>query len=77
MGDVDPREQSYFMRLDKKTIVRSEKEHEVCVAQHIPMDIVPYSHAVQVLKEEEARHRNKIKARRKKKTARATRKKNR
>lgn len=73
----DPRTQQYFMRTDKKTVVQTDKEYGYCLKNHIPMTVIPYSHALQLLKVEEARAKQRVKAKTKKKAARASRKKNR
>lgn len=73
----DPSTQNYFMRVDKKTVVKDEAEYQWCLAKQIPMKVIPYGHALQLLKVEDARKAQKLKAKRKKKTAKASRKKNR
>lgn len=72
-----PEDQSYFMRTDTRTVVKSESEYTKTSERGVPMRIIPFSYAVQLLKEEEARHKKKIKARRKQKVARKARKVNR
>jgi len=72
-----PEDQDYLYRLDKKTIVASEQEYQYCVAKGIPMKTVKYSHAVHVLDETKAAHQGKIKKRKSRKTASASRKRNR
>ncbi len=76
LGD-DPRSQSYFMRLDSKTVVKDEQEYVACQKRGIPMQIVNYSHAASLLANEDARKRQKLKARQKSKAARSARKKGR
>lgn len=73
----DPRTQNYFMRTDKKTVVKDDKEYGFCLKNQIPMKVIPYGHALQLLKEEEARHKNRLKAKAKKKAAKKSRKRNR
>jgi hypothetical protein len=73
----DPSAQNYFMRIDKKTVVKDEAEYQWCLAKQIPMKVIPYGHALQLLKVEDARKAQRLKAKRKKKTAKASRKKNR
>jgi len=73
----DPTTQNYFMRTDKRTVVKDDKEYGYCLKNHIPMKVIPYGHALQLLKEQEARAKNRLKAKKKKKVARASRKKNR
>lgn len=73
----DPTSQNYFMRLDRKTVVKTEQEYAACLKNQVPMKVVPYTTAVQLLKEEEARAKQRKKAKAKKKTARASRKRNR
>lgn len=74
---LDPRNQQYFMRTDRKTVVKDDKEYKLCMDNRIPMTVIPYSHALQLLKVEDARKRQKLKAKKAKKTAKASRKKNR
>lgn len=76
-ADTDPRKQNYFMRTDKKTVVKDEREYNLCQAKRIPLKVIPYSHAVQLLKEEEARKRTALKDKRKKKAAKKSRARNR
>lgn len=76
-ADTDPRTQSYYMRTDTKTVVKDEREFNQCVAKKISLKVIPYSHAVQLLKEEEARKKSALKAKRKKKAAKQSRKRNR
>lgn len=73
----DPTQQQYFLRLDRRTVVRNEKEYVGCQLHGVPMKVVSYAHALQALKDEDARERAKQKAKQKKKTAKASRKKNR
>lgn len=73
----DPTSQQYFMRLDRKTVVKDDKEYVACVNGGIPMKVIPYSHALQLLKVEDARKAQRLKDKRKKKAAKASRKKNR
>ena len=73
----DPTTQNYFMRTDRKTVVKDEKEYQRCLDQEVPMKVIPYAHALQLLKVEDARKRQRQKAKTKKKTARAARKRNR
>lgn len=74
---LDPTKQSYFMRMDRRTVVKDEREYHECVAKQIPLKVIPYPHAVQAVKEEEARKRQALKDKRKKKAAKQARKKNR
>lgn len=76
-ADTDPRRQNYYMRTDSKTVVRDEREFNACVAKKVPLKVIPYSHAVQLVKEEEARKKKAQKDKRKKKAAKASRKRNR
>lgn len=73
----DPTTQSYFMRADTKTVVKDEAEYQWCLAKQVPMRVIPYAHALQLLKVEDARKAQRQKAKRKKKAAKASRKKNR
>lgn len=73
----DPSTQNYFMRMDTKTVVKDEAEYQWCLAKRVPMKVIPYGHALQLLKVEDARKAQRLKAKRKKKAAKASRKKNR
>ena len=75
--DQDPTQQNYFLRVDKRTVVRSEKEYVYCELHGIPMKLIPYTAAVQAIKEQEARERQRDRAKAKKKTAKKARKRNR
>ena len=77
VAEVDPTQQDYLLRMDKRQIIKSQTEYQKCVERGVQVKVVPYSYACHILKEQEARHRNKIKARRKNKLAKASRKKNR
>lgn len=76
-ADTDPRRQNYYMRTDTKTVVKDEREFNACVAKKVPLKVIPYSHAVQLVKEEDARKRKALKDKRKKKAAKASKKRNR
>lgn len=76
-AQADPTQQQYFMRLDRKTVVKTEQEYAACQKNQVPMKVVPYTTAVQLLKEEEARAKQRTKAKKAKKVARASRKRNR
>jgi hypothetical protein len=73
----DPSLQQYFMNLDTKTVVKSEKEYQLCLKNHVPMKVIPYGYALHLLKEEDARKRQKLKNKKRRKAARASRKRNR
>lgn len=73
----DPTTQNYFMREDRRTVVKDDKEYMHCLKSRIPMKVIPYGHALQLLKEEEARAKQRLKDKRKKKAAKKARKKNR
>jgi hypothetical protein len=73
----DPRQQSFFMRTDTGTVVKDEKEYNRCQAKQIPLKMIPYGHALQLLKEEDARKKHQLKAKRNKKNAKKARKANR
>lgn len=73
----DPRKQNYFMRTDTNTVVKDEQEYVRCQLKGVQMRVIPYGHALQLLKEEEARKRQRQKAKRKKKDAKASKKRNR
>lgn len=75
--DKDPRDQSFFLRADRRTVVRSEAEYVACQRAGIPMKVIPYSAAVQALKEQDARERQWVKVKVKKKAAKKARKRNR
>jgi hypothetical protein len=75
--DSDPKDQNYYLRMDKKTVVRTDKEYAACQVAGIPMKVIPYSAAVQALKEQEARERQWVKVKAKKKNAKKARKRNR
>ncbi len=72
----DPRTHNYFMRLDKKTVVKNDKEYVSCQLHGVSMKIIPYSYALQLLKEEDARKVKARKIKKAKKTAKASRKRN-
>jgi hypothetical protein len=73
----DPRKQNYFMRLDTKSIIKTEKEYNWCLANQIPFKIVTYESAKTVLMQEDARKKQKQKKKQKRKAAKNTRKRNR
>jgi hypothetical protein len=73
----DPSKQMYFFRLDRREVVKDEKEYNWCIANQIPLKVIPYGAALQALKEEDARHRQRLKVKRKKKAAKQARKRNR
>lgn len=77
LDQEDPSTQSYYRREDRKTIVRTEQEYVRCELQGIPMTVIPYTAAVQLLKEEEARKRTQAKAKKAKKVSKKARKRNR
>jgi hypothetical protein len=74
---ADPTQQNYFLRVDRKSVVKTQREYEDCIAKGIQLKIIPYTYACHVLKEEEAKRRAKTKARKRNKTVKAARKKNR
>lgn len=74
---ADPTKQNYYMRTDTRTVVKDEKEFVACQAKHVPLKVIPYAHAIQLVKEEDARKRTALKEKRKKKTAKQSRKRNR
>lgn len=73
----DPTQQEYLQRLDTRRLVKSDEEFAKCLSSNIPMRQVKYTHAIQILKDEEAAHRNKIKKRKARKVAKTSRKANR
>lgn len=73
----DPTTQQYFLRLDRKTVVKNEEEYVRCQLQGVQMKVIPYSFALQALKEEDARKRQEKKAKAKRKNAAKARRKNR
>ena len=75
--DTDPREQHYFMRLDTKTVVRDEAEYMAALSRGVPMKVIPFGHALQLLKEEDARKRKALAKKKARKRAKASRKRNR
>lgn len=77
LAQADPTTQNYFLRLDRKTIVKNEEEYVRCQLAGVQMKTVPYSTALQALKEEDARKRQEKKAKAKRKTAAKARRRNR
>jgi len=77
LDNQDPTQQSYFLRADKRTVVRTDKEYVYCQLNNIPMKVIPYIAAVQALKEQESRERQRSKAKQKKKAANKSRRRNR
>lgn len=77
LDQEDPTQQMYYRREDRKTVVRTEQEYVQCQLQGIPMTTIPYTAAVQCLKEQEARKRVAAKAKKAKKVAKKSRKRNR
>jgi hypothetical protein len=77
LDQEDPTQQNYYRREDRKTVVRTEEEYVKCQLDGIPMTVIPYTAAVQCLKEQEARKRSEQKAKKAKKVARKSRKRNR
>jgi hypothetical protein len=73
----DPRQQTYFKRLDTQTVVKSEKEYTFCQNKKIQMALVSYNQAFALLMQEDAGNRNKIKKIKKRKAAKKARKRNR
>lgn len=76
-ASADPRTQSYFMRMDKRTVVRSESEYVQCQMKGVPMRVIPYGHALQLLKDQDARNQQRAKSKQKRKVARRARRRNR
>lgn len=74
---ADPTKQNYYMRTDKRTVVKDEREFVLCQRKGVPLRVIPYTHAVQLVKEEDARKRRAVKEKRKKKTSKQARKRNR
>ena len=73
----DPTQQSYFLRLDRRTIVKTEEEYVRCQLQGVPMKVVPFSTAVHVLREQDAKKKRDAKNAKKKKAAKKARRRNR
>ena len=76
-ANSDPTQQQYFKRLDKNTIVQSEREFQWCVANMIPIKLVSYDAAVTCIDQSAAKLRAKRARRKASKRARASRKANR
>jgi len=74
---ADPRNQDYLMRLDTKSLIRTEKEYNWCLANRIPLKVITYPAALQVLKEDDAKKKREKKIRQKKKMAKKAKKRNR
>lgn len=72
-----PEEQNYFMRLDSKSIIKTEKEYLFCINNRIPIRVITYAHAKEVLRLEDANKRKARKEKQKKKNSRKSRRKNR
>lgn len=77
LDQEDPTKQNYFLRLDRRTIVRDEEEYTRCQLARIPLKVVTYKHALEVLKEQDAKKKRASKDAKKKKAARNSRRKNR
>lgn len=73
----DPTTQQYFMRLDTKTVIKTEAEYFQVQAKGIRTKVVGYPYAMALLANEEAKLRAKQARRRANKVARAARKRNR
>jgi len=74
----DPRDQTYIMRMDTKRLVKTEAEWKRCEEDGVPMRYgISYAYAKQLLKDEDAAHRAKIKQRKKQKAAKKAKKRNR
>lgn len=77
LDQEDPTKQEYFVRLDRNTVVKTAEEYTACQLNNVSLKRVPYSAAVHVLKQEEARKRQHKKTQAKKKAAKKARKRNR
>lgn len=77
LAQQDPRQQLYFKRLDKGYVVKTEEEYQFCVQRHIPMTTINYGQAVACLHLERSDERKVVKRKQKRKTAKASRKRNR
>lgn len=77
METRNPRDATYMMRADKGTVLKTESEFTYCVQNGIGVRYVTYGHALQLLKEEDAAKRRKLKSKKARKTAKKARKKNR
>lgn len=73
----DPTQQSYYRREDRKTVVKTETEYVRCQLTGVRMTVIPYTTAIHLLKEEEARKRSEKKQKQKIKAAKKARKRNR
>lgn len=73
----DPTQQSYYMRTDRRTVVKTEQEFVQCQINGVQMKIVSYATAMHLVVEEDARARRAVKEKRKKKAAKQARKRNR
>lgn len=72
----DPTKQSYFVRRDRGTVVKTEEEYDRLSRAGVKMEVVPYSTALQLVNEEKAK-RKPAKKRKANKAAKQARKRNR
>lgn len=73
----DPTVQSYFLRQDTNTVIKTEEEYLFCTKRGISIKVIPYGHARDVLKREDALKNQEKTERQRRKAARKARKKNR
>lgn len=73
----DPAKQQFFRREDRRTVVQTEEEYVQCQLKGVPMSVISYPAALQLLKDEDARKRADKKAKKNKKSARQARRRNR
>src|SRR4249920_3440466 len=66
----DPTIQSYFVRQDTKTVIKTDKEYDWCQSRKIPLSIVSYTMAAALLRAEDEKKRKKKSKRKKQKAAR-------
>ena len=76
-AEEDPLKQNYYQRLDTKRMIRTQQELEGCITHEVPIRVVDGVYAAQILDEEDAAKRAKIKKRKTRKAARRSRKRNR
>ena len=74
---ADPRGQLYIKRLDKNTVIKSQEEYERCEKAKVPMGTVTLGQAMASVREEEFVLKKLRVRKQKRKTAKASRKRNR
>lgn len=73
----DPRRQQYFKRDDRDTVVKTQEEYDQCSKDRIPMSIISFNRAIDLLNKEHALRENKDKLKKKRQQAKQARKRNR